>query len=154
MGNHSSPREKKWLHLYSRGVKIKRIQQLKFELPRLAEQESLETEALNVLFVCTMNKWRSPTAEKVYSKHPLLNCRSAGTSKKAHKKIKVSDIRWADMLILMEDMHSEKLHAEFRNELDHKDTHILEIQDIYRYMDEELIMELQYSLDDIFLVES
>jgi len=152
MGADNWPRETKWRHLYARSVKVKRSEQLGFEYPRLSDQEHIETEKLNVLFICSMNQWRSPTAEEVYKKHPLLNCRSAGTSKKARKKVGVSEILWADLIILMEDKHYDRLDADFRNELQHKETHVLEIEDNYRYMDEELIEELQYSLDPILLV--
>ena len=41
----------------------------------------------NVLFICSRNQWRSPTAEQVYRKHPLLAVRSAGTSLNARRKV-------------------------------------------------------------------
>ncbi len=37
----------------------------------------------NILFICSRKQWRSPTAEKVYSKDPRVNVRSAGTSQRA-----------------------------------------------------------------------
>ena len=148
------PREKKWRHLYTRSVKVRRAQQLGFDYPRLNEREQLETEILNVLFVCTMNKWRSPTAEKIYSSHPLLNVRSAGTSSKARHKLSVSDVRWSDLIIVMEDKHSERIRAEFRQEVEYKELHVLGIEDRFKYMDPELIEELQQHLDPILLVHT
>jgi hypothetical protein len=44
------PREKKWRHLYTRSLKLRRAQQLGFEYPRLNEREMLQTEILNVAF--------------------------------------------------------------------------------------------------------
>ncbi|WP_396271249.1 hypothetical protein [Ideonella sp.] len=38
---------------------------------------------INVLFVCSRNQWRSPTAEQLFRRHPHLNARSGGTSPKA-----------------------------------------------------------------------
>jgi len=35
---------------------------------------------LKILFVCGKNKWRSPTAEQVFSEHPSIQCASAGVS--------------------------------------------------------------------------
>lgn len=33
---------------------------------------------MKLLFMCTKNKWRSPTAEKIYKDSAHLNVRSAG----------------------------------------------------------------------------
>lgn len=148
------PREKKWRHLYTRSVKVRRAQQLGFEYPRLNARERLETEVLNVLFVCSMNKWRSPTAEKIYRKHPLLACRSAGTSSKAKHRLTVSDIRWADLIVVMEQKHHDRIAANFRDEARFKEVHVLEVEDRYKYMDPELVSELRFALDPILLVES
>jgi predicted protein tyrosine phosphatase len=37
-------------------------------------------DALNALFVCSRNEWRSPTAEAIYRRFPGVNARSTGTS--------------------------------------------------------------------------
>lgn len=146
------PREKKWRHLYTRSVKLRRAQQLGFEYPRLSEREMLQTEILNVLFVCSMNQWRSPTAEHLYAKHPLLACRSAGTSSKAKHQLTVADIRWADLIVAMEEKHKNRMLAEFREELRFKEIQVLEVEDRYPYMDPALVAELQAALDPLLLV--
>jgi len=33
----------------------------------------------NKLFICSRNQWRSPTAEKIYSRDERVNVRSLGT---------------------------------------------------------------------------
>ncbi|MES2462668.1 MAG: hypothetical protein V4671_18965 [Armatimonadota bacterium] len=147
------PREKKWSHLYTRSVKVRRAQQLGFEYPRFNERELLQTEILNVLFVCSMNKWRSPTAEHLYAKHPLLACRSAGTSSKARHPLTVADIRWADLIVVMEAKHKNRMLAEFRDELQFKEMQVLELEDRYQYMDPELVEVLRAALDPLLLVE-
>jgi predicted protein tyrosine phosphatase len=154
MKDNEWPREKKWRHLYTRSVKLRRAQQLGFEYPRLNEREQLETEILNVLFVCSMNKWRSPTAEKIYSNHPLLNVRSAGTSSDARRRITVGDIRWADLIILMEEKHRDRLRAECRQELQYREMHVLGVEDRFEFMDPRLVEELQAHIDPILLVEN
>ena len=154
MKTHEWPREKKWRHLYTRSVKLRRAKQLGFEYPRLNERELIQTGILNVLFVCTMNKWRSPTAEQIYAKHPLLECRSAGTSPKARHPITVADIRWADLIVAMEDKHRNRIAAEFRKELIHKEIIVLGLEDRYQYMDPELVAELASGLDTLLLVEN
>ena len=107
-----------------------------------------------VLFVCSRNQWRSPTAEEIYRKHPHLNCRSGGTSKGARRKVGIADIRWADLVVVMEDKHLERLAAAFSKEIEHKEIEVLGIEDNYRYMDPDLITELKFALDPILLTES
>jgi predicted protein tyrosine phosphatase len=53
---------------------------------------------LNVLFVCSRNQWRSPTAEQVFRRHPALNVRSGGTSLNARHTVSGQDIQWADVI--------------------------------------------------------
>ena len=148
------PREKKWRHLYTRSVKVRRAQQLGFEYPRVNEREMLQAEILNVLFVCTMNKWRTPTAEHIYAKHPFLACRSAGTSSKAKHHISVADIRWADLIVVMEDKHKSRIMADFRDEIRYKEIHVLGLEDRYQFMEPELVEALSFALDSLLLVES
>lgn len=114
----------------------------------------IQTEIRNVLFVCTMNKWRSPTAEQIYAKHPLLECRSAGTSSKARHRVTIADIRWADLIVVMEDKHRNRIMADFREELRSKEIHILGLEDRYKFMEPELVTELKSALDSLLLVES
>ena len=89
----------------------------------------------NVLFVCSRNQWRSPTAETVWRKQPGLSVRSAGTSPKARRTVSASDIQWADVVIVMEHKHKSRLMADFNRLLTHKPLHVLDIPDEYRYMD-------------------
>lgn len=49
------------------------------------------------------------------------------------------DIQWADLILVMEDKHKSKLKAEFRQAMDHKPLHVLDISDDFQYMDEELV---------------
>lgn len=56
---------------------------------------------LNVLFVCSRNQWRSPTAEQVFRRHPALNVRSGGTSPNARHTVSAQDIQWADVILVM-----------------------------------------------------
>lgn len=147
------PRERKWRHLYLKDVKVRAGQELGFEGVPLDSRELAETEALNVLFICTMNRWRSPTAEKLYARHPLLECRSAGVSSKARRRLKVADLRWADLVVVMEDKHLDRMEAQFRDELRFKETHVLGVEDRYRFMDPELLAELTSALDPLLRVE-
>ena len=97
----------------------------------------------NLLFICSRNQWRSPTAEEIWRKKPGVNVRSAGTSPKAKKTVSSADIRWADVIFVMEKKHKNRLAAEFTRMLERKVIHVLDIPDEYKYMDPELISELE-----------
>lgn len=94
---------------------------------------------MNILFICSMNKWRSPTGEAIFRRHDGLNTRSAGTSRKARRQVSVTDIRWADLICVMEEKHLSRLRADFRGEVKHKAIHVLDIPDDYQFMDPELV---------------
>ncbi len=101
----------------------------------------------NLLFICSRNQWRSPTAEVIWSKSPDYNSRSAGTSPKAKRTVGPMDIRWADIIFMMESKHKNRLKAQFTRMLDHKPLHVLDIPDEYQFMDEGLITELKVSVN-------
>ncbi|MBL9174848.1 MAG: hypothetical protein JNL10_15025, partial [Verrucomicrobiales bacterium] len=57
---------------------------------------------LRVLFVCSMNQWRSPTAEALYRNDARLEVRSAGVRIGARRRITQEDLEWADWIFVME----------------------------------------------------
>jgi predicted protein tyrosine phosphatase len=93
---------------------------------------------MNVLFICSRNQWRSPTAEQVWRKLGL-NARSAGTSPKAKHPVSHADIQWADRIFVMEPKHKQRLQAEFRQLLNDKPIDVLDIPDEYQYMNPDLV---------------
>jgi predicted protein tyrosine phosphatase len=97
----------------------------------------------NVLFVCSRNQWRSPTAEQLFRRHPGLSVRSAGTSAGARRRVTYDDLRWADVVLVMEPKHASRLRAEFGAALDDLPIRVLEIPDEYGYMHPELVELLQ-----------
>lgn len=103
----------------------------------------MSNQPVNLLFICSRNQWRSPTAETLRRKRPGFQARSAGTSPKARKTVGPADIRWADIILVMEKKHRSRLLAEFTRMLDHKPVHVLDIPDLYQYMDPELVDELE-----------
>jgi len=104
---------------------------------------------MNLLFVCSMNKWRSPTAEKVFRRVETVSTRSAGTSRKARRQITIQDIRWADIICVMEYKHLSRLRGDYRGELLHKEVHVLDIPDDYQFMDPDLVELLLNSVNPI-----
>ena len=93
----------------------------------------------NILFICSKNRWRSPTGEKLFKNHAELNVRSAGTSTSARKTVSAKDILWTDTIFVMEEKHKNRLKTEFSKLLKYKDIQVLDIPDEYQYMDSELV---------------
>lgn len=105
--------------------------------------ESLE---MNILFVCSRNQWRSPTAEYVFRSRPGISVRSAGTSPNAKHTVSIKDILWADQIMVMEQKHKNRLQAMFPRALQYKSILVLDIPDNYHYMDEELVSILKQTV--------
>ncbi|MBU2707131.1 phosphotyrosine protein phosphatase [Zooshikella marina] len=101
------------------------------------------TKPVNLLFICSRNQWRSPTAETVWKNDPRFYVRSAGTSPRARRTVNPADIRWADVIFVMEKKHKNRLQAAFGRLLEYKPVYVLDIPDEYHYMDPELILELE-----------
>lgn len=105
---------------------------------------------MNILFVCSRNQWRSPTAEQVYKNHSGLNVRSAGTEPSARIKLTAKTILWADVIFVMEKKHKQRLRENFLNEAQQKQIIVLDIQDDYQFMDAELIEDIKAKVDAYF----
>ncbi len=148
------PKEKKWKHLYTRSAKLKRAAQLGVSYPRIPEAKLAENEHVNVLFVCSRNQWRSPTAERIFNAHPCVSARSGGTSPNARHRLTVEDIRWADVVMVMENKHRDRVVAEFGRLVEHKQIHVLDIPDDYRYMEPELIEILELSVSPLLFAQA
>lgn len=106
-------------------------------------------EPLQVLFVCSMNQWRSPTAEKIYVNHSGLIARSCGTSEKARRTARAADIEWADIIMVMESKHQARLQHAYPAEMRDKIVYVLSIPDEYQFMDPALIEEIRAVVDPI-----
>jgi len=100
----------------------------------------------NLLFVCSKNQWRSPTAELLFKNHTQHIARSAGTSDKARVKVSKKLIDWADVIFVMERRHRQILTSFFPLAIVQKSIIVLDIADDYRLNDPELIDMLQLSL--------
>jgi predicted protein tyrosine phosphatase len=101
-----------------------------------------------ILFICSRNKWRSLTAETIYKNNSEVSVKSAGTENSARVKINSKLLIWADLIFVMEKHHKEKLTYKFPNETKNVEIIILEIPDIYKFMDKELIEEIQISVSN------
>lgn len=111
-----------------------------------------QDQKTNVLFVCSKNQWRSPTAETLWRRHPDWNVRSGGTSPNARHHVSEDDIRWADVILVMEEKHKSRLRAEYTRLLEFKPVQVLDIPDDYRYMDAELVEQLEQVVPSILAI--
>ncbi len=72
---------------------------------------------MNILFVCSRNKWRSRTAETIFKNSQKHNVKSAGTSQNARIKLTVNLLIWADFVFVMEKNISKLLRKTFLKQL-------------------------------------
>jgi predicted protein tyrosine phosphatase len=108
------------------------------------ELESMYREQL--LFVCSRNQWRSPTAAALFADSELYVAKSAGTSDSARIKITPGLINWADRIFVMEKRHLAILQRNYPDLIVDKSIGVLHISDDYQYLDPELIEILESRL--------
>ncbi len=106
------------------------------------------TEKPNILVVCGRNKKRSRTAEHIFKNDARFHIRSAGVSPQSERKISENDLNWADIVLVMENNHKNKIQKIYTH-LELPLIEVLEIEDIYEFMDEYLIEILTNDLNQI-----
>lgn len=97
----------------------------------------------HVLFVCSRNRLRSPTAEQVFARWPGVETASAGLDHDAENPLTPELLAWADTVFVMEAAHRARLSRRFRAQLDGKRVVCLRIRDDYAYMDPALVRLLE-----------
>ncbi|MEG3089717.1 low molecular weight protein tyrosine phosphatase family protein [Sphingomonas sp. PB4P5] len=98
---------------------------------------------MNILFVCSQNRLRSPTAEQVFADRANIIVSSAGTNHGADNPISDELIGWADRIFVMERAHRSKLQQRFRAAIKDKKIVCLNIPDDYDFMDPALVQLLE-----------
>jgi predicted protein tyrosine phosphatase len=96
-----------------------------------------------VLFVCSQNRLRSPTAEAVFASFPGITVASAGLDRQVEKPVTDDLIDWADVIFVMQKSHLEQMWGRFRGSLEGKKVICLDIPDNYEYMEPDLVELLQ-----------
>ncbi|MDB9517585.1 low molecular weight protein tyrosine phosphatase family protein [Roseofilum reptotaenium CS-1145] len=94
---------------------------------------------VKLLFVCSKNQLRSPTAEAIFAEYEGLEVDSAGIDRGAEISLGTEEIEWADMIFVMEQSHRKKLSKKFQPWLKNKRVVCLDIADDYEYMEPALI---------------
>ncbi len=107
----------------------------------------------NILFVCSKNQWRSPTAEAMYRHDERVSVRSRGTARAAVQTIRLGDIVWADAILVMEDKHRQRILAEFPGKTKFTPIRVLDIPDQYQFMDNELVELIRSAVEPVIAPE-
>lgn len=99
-----------------------------------------------VLFICSRNRLRSPTAEALFAGRDGIETASAGLAPDAETALDASQLCWADLIVVMERQHKARLTQRFGAELRGKRVVCLDIPDRYEYMQPELVALLKRKL--------
>jgi predicted protein tyrosine phosphatase len=92
-----------------------------------------------VLFLCSQNRLRSPTAEQVFAEWPGIETASAGLLADAEEILSPELLQWADLVFVMERAHRNRLSSRYKPWLKGKRVICLDIPDDYEYMDPVLV---------------
>ncbi len=103
-----------------------------------------------ILFVCTVNRMRSATAHKIYENDERFEVDSAGTDRTANVVLEEWHLEWADAIVVMEKQHRNKIRERFPQLSEQKPIVCLYIEDIYDYMQPELITILKEKFEDVY----
>ena len=103
-----------------------------------------------ILFVCSRNRRRSLTAETIFQDEPAWEVRSAGTENGARIKVTPGLLGWADVIVVMEKRHKERLRQKYAEELAGKPCACLFIADDYEFMEAALVEILREKMREHF----
>lgn len=67
----------------------------------------------HVLFLCSQNKLRSPTAEQVFAGYPSIACSSARLNHDAENPLTPELLAWAELIFVMEKRQRSRLTEQF-----------------------------------------
>ena len=104
-----------------------------------------------LLFVCTIHKMRSVTAQKIYEEDIRFDVKSAGIDSTADIVISDFLLNWADCIIVMEKRHRNFIRQKFPDIYRNKKIVCLYIDDDYEYMQAGLIKLLKERVEDLYL---
>ena len=103
-----------------------------------------------ILFVFSRNRRRSLTAERIFAGIAGWDVRSVGTEEGARIKVTEGHLGWADVIVVMEKRHKERLRQKFPESFDGKTSVCLFIADDYEFMEPALVELLREKMRDHF----
>ena len=84
---------------------------------------------MHLLFLCSQNKRRSLTAEKLFNGYESHSARSAGTENNARVKVTPGLLGWADIIFCMEKKHVRRIREKYSDVVADKTVICLNIPD-------------------------
>ena len=102
---------------------------------------------MRVLFVCTANKLRSPTAEDLFKDWPGLDVLSAGTDADVPRPLTKELVASADVIFAMEQHHRDRIRKKFKQRPADNRIITLNIPDEYERDDPDLIELLRSKVE-------
>jgi predicted protein tyrosine phosphatase len=129
----------------TRGVRISWKRRCGFSTVLTAHDSTplFSVSAKRILFLCSRNKLRSPTAEAIFADNQAIEVDSAGLNNDAEVPLSEEQVLWADLIIVMEKVHRNRLNLKFKSSLAGKRIAVLNIPDEYDYMDPALVALLK-----------
>jgi predicted protein tyrosine phosphatase len=107
--------------------------------------------AKRVLFICRLNRHRSATAERIFSKRTDLDVRSAGTEEDALVRVNARMLEWADIIFAMDPLQVEALKRMFPAHPALERVICLDIEDVYSFLQPQLVELLQQKVPEHLL---
>lgn len=101
---------------------------------------------MKVLFICNQNQNRSKTAEEIFKDQ--FETKSAGLYNE--RPVTEEELSWADIIVVMEDNQRSEIAKRFPKQYIQKRILSLEIPDIYRYSQPELVDILKSKISKLF----
>ena len=98
---------------------------------------------MRVLFLCSRNRRRSPTAERLFAGRPDLEVASAGLAADAEEVVTPEMLAWAQLIFVMEAVHRTRVQRRFAAHIRHARVVCLDIPDAYNVMDAGLVRLLE-----------
>lgn len=93
---------------------------------------------MELLFLCSRNKRRSLTAERLFDRRDGNRAYSAGTETGARVKVTPGMLSRADIIFCMEKKHLRYIRDKYSDIIGWKRVVVLNIPDEYEFMDDEL----------------
>ena len=100
-----------------------------------------------LLFVCTLNLQRSPTAEQIFK--DKFETKSAGVGENAKQPLTAELLEWADVVFVMEEWQKKAIGDKFPKQYLKKKIINLDISDMYNFMNEELVRVLKEKVETL-----
>ncbi len=101
---------------------------------------------MRVLFVCTANELRSPTAEELFGSWADVDAISVGTDPSSANPISAEIVASADVIYAMEKHHRDRIRKKYKDRPRDSDIITLYIPDEYERNDPELIALLEWKV--------